>query len=261
MASVVIFTILESIFPKRKQNLSTLKRSITNYSLLLTGFLLARLTIGFLPIYVASFTFDKSLGLLPILGIYSYLNGIIGYVVLDLSIYWQHRLLHQIPWLWRLHRTHHTDLNLDVSTGVRFHPFEVAFSLGVKSAVIILFGIHPTAVLVFEILLNAGSMFHHANVALPQWLDARLRSFFVTPDYHRIHHSVNAYETNSNYSFVLNVWDKLFKSYRDQPELTHEKMSLGLHEYSDANKLGLWVLLKNPITNPKMKDREDLKID
>jgi sterol desaturase/sphingolipid hydroxylase (fatty acid hydroxylase superfamily) len=167
-------------------------------------------------------------------------------IVLDCAIYWQHRLLHKIPILWRLHRVHHADIGFDVTTAVRFHPFEIAVSMGIKLAFIALFGIPALAVLIFEILLSAGSLFTHANIRLPDTFERRLRWLLVTPEMHRIHHSVHWDETNSNFGFHLSLWDRIFGSYRDQPRDEQTTMQIGLHEFRDRRDQSLWALLVNP---------------
>jgi sterol desaturase/sphingolipid hydroxylase (fatty acid hydroxylase superfamily) len=154
--------------------------------------------------------------------------------VLDLAIYFQHVLFHAVPGLWRLHRMHHTDLEFDVSTGLRFHPIEILLSMLIKFAVIAALGAPALAVLVFEVLLNATSMFNHANVRIPPRIDRVLRWLVVTPDMHRVHHSKIVRETNSNYGFNLSVWDRIFGTYRDQPALGHARMRIGVSGLEDA---------------------------
>lgn len=171
-------------------------------------------------------------------------------VLFDLAIYWQHRLMHAIPLLWRLHRVHHADAGFDVTTGVRFHPFEIAVSMGIKLALIWLLGPHPLAVLIFEVLLAAGALFTHADFALPKRLDRALRWVLVTPSMHRIHHSTWRRETDSNYGFHLSVWDRLFGSYTTEPREDERRMPIGLDEYRDPRELGLLALLLNPFRPP-----------
>lgn len=169
-----------------------------------------------------------------------------GVLLLDLAIYWQHRLLHAIPLLWRLHRVHHADTSFDVSTGVRFSPFEIALSMLIKLAIILLLGIAPLAVLIFELALSLGSLFTHANVRLPAMLDRRLRWLVVTPDMHRIHHSWHRDETDSNFGFHLSFWDRIFGSYREQPRDGHTNMTIGLKEFRNRRDQSLVALLLNP---------------
>src|SRR5262249_22586904 len=147
---------------------------------------------------------------------------------LDLAIYLQHRLFHHVPLLWRLHRMHHADLDVDVTTGARFHPVEILLSLGIKFVVIVSLGASAVSVLLFEIILNATSMFNHSNVRLPAWLEPVLRALVVTPDMHRVHHSILRRETDSNFGFNFPWWDRLFGTYRPRPEAGHDGMTLGI---------------------------------
>jgi sterol desaturase/sphingolipid hydroxylase (fatty acid hydroxylase superfamily) len=170
-------------------------------------------------------------------------------LLLDLTIYAQHRLFHRVPWLWRIHRVHHSDAQLDVSTALRFHPAESLLSMGLKAAVAFSFGMPPDAVLVFEILLNAAAMFNHANVSLgPRW-DHVLRLLLVTPDMHRIHHSTSREEADRNYGFSLSWWDHLFRSYRGMPHIDQTAMPIGLPDGATlAVHTRLWPLLRMPLT-------------
>jgi sterol desaturase/sphingolipid hydroxylase (fatty acid hydroxylase superfamily) len=169
----------------------------------------------------------------------------LGVVILDLLIYIQHVLFHALPILWRLHLVHHADLDVDATTGIRFHPLEIMLSLGIKLVAIVLLGVPALSVLLFEVLLNATSIFNHANVRLPAWLDRILRLVVVTPEMHRIHHSVLPRETNSNFGFNLPWWDYLFGTYRVQPAAGHERMTVGLEQYRDERRADQlhWMLL------------------
>jgi len=169
-----------------------------------------------------------------------------GVIVLDCAIYWQHRLVHKIPLLWRLHRVHHSDIGFDVTTAVRFHPFEIVLSMAIKIGLIVLLGIPALAVLIFEVLLSAGSLFTHANVRLPDSFERRLRWLLVTPEMHRIHHSVHGDETGSNFSFHLSLWDRLFGSYREKPRDGQTKMQIGLQEFRGQHDQTLRALVFNP---------------
>jgi sterol desaturase/sphingolipid hydroxylase (fatty acid hydroxylase superfamily) len=175
--------------------------------------------------------------------------ALIGFVALDLVIYGQHVVFHKVPVLWRLHRMHHADLDIDVTTGLRFHPFEILISLGVKIAAVIALGIPVVAVLLFEVVLNATSMFNHANVSMPPALDRVLRLILVTPDMHRVHHSVVRRETDSNFGFNLPWWDRLFGTYRAAPDAGHTGMTIGLPVFRDPHELRLDRLLTQPFRN------------
>jgi sterol desaturase/sphingolipid hydroxylase (fatty acid hydroxylase superfamily) len=182
-----------------------------------------------------------------VLGVLPPVVGVtVGVILLDLVIYWQHRLLHRIPLLWRLHRVHHADTGFDVSTGVRFHPLEIVLSMVIKLGAILLFGIAPLAVLIFELVLSAGSLFTHANLCLLAGFERRLRWLLVTPEMHRVHHSWHRDETDSNFSFHLSLWDRVFGTYRDQPRDGHVQMVIGLPEFRDSRDQSLLSLLLNP---------------
>ena len=175
--------------------------------------------------------------------------ALIGFLALDLVIYLQHVVFHKVPLLWRLHRMHHADLDIDVTTGVRFHPIEILISLAIKIAVILALGIPVVAVILFEVLLNVTSMFNHSNVSMPAWLDRVLRFIVVTPDMHRVHHSVLRHETDSNYGFNLPWWDRLFGTYRPQPRPATPAMTIGLPTFRDPGELRLDRLLTQPFRN------------
>jgi sterol desaturase/sphingolipid hydroxylase (fatty acid hydroxylase superfamily) len=175
---------------------------------------------------------------------------IVTLVLLDLSIYWQHRLFHLIPLLWRVHRMHHSDTNFDVTTALRFHPLEIFLSMFIKAGTIILLGAPVFAVILFEIILNGCAMFNHSNVRMPKWLDIVVRLFVVTPDMHRVHHSIDPSEHNNNYGFALSIWDRLFGTYKDQPEHSHESMPIGLPVFSSMAETRFDKMITQPFRNP-----------
>jgi sterol desaturase/sphingolipid hydroxylase (fatty acid hydroxylase superfamily) len=192
---------------------------------------------------VALMAQEEGHGILNAMGTSSLLGGFVAIMALDLTIYFQHRLFHVVPALWRLHRMHHTDLDIDVTTGARFHPIEILLSVLIKMCVVWLIGAPVWSVLGFEILLNATSLFNHSNIFIKPGLDRILRLALVTPDMHRVHHSVIIHETNSNYGFNLPWWDRLFCSYKDQPSRGHDAMAVGLANYRDPKYLTLcWML-------------------
>ena len=172
-------------------------------------------------------------------------------LLLDLAVYLQHALVHRVPWLWRIHRVHHADVNVDVTTGLRFHPAEMALSLAIKWGVVAAWGGGASAVLVFEVLLNATSMFTHANLTLPARVDSLLRRVVVTPDMHRVHHSVHRDECNSNFGFNLSCWDRWFGTYRPEPRDGHAHMALGLSEYRAPAEQHIVRLLTQPFRRPR----------
>lgn len=174
---------------------------------------------------------------------------IISIMLLDCAIYLQHVIFHRVPWLWRLHRMHHADQDIDVTTGTRFHPIEILLSMAIKVALVFALGISPPAILVFEIILNASAMFNHSNAKLPLRLDAVLRTVIVTPDMHRVHHSIIAKETHSNFGFFLSIWDRAFGTYIAQPELGHEKVVIGLPLFRKSKEQRLDKMLTQPFRN------------
>jgi sterol desaturase/sphingolipid hydroxylase (fatty acid hydroxylase superfamily) len=171
-------------------------------------------------------------------------------VLLDAAIYLQHVMFHAVPTLWRVHRMHHADLDFDVTTGARFHPIEVVLSMLIKFGVVAALGTSALGVLIFEVLLNATSMFNHSNVRIPVWLDRYLRLLVVTPDMHRVHHSIVVDETNSNFGFNLPWWDCLLGTYRDQPAAGHDRMTIGIDRFRDARELWLDRMLLQPFRGP-----------
>jgi sterol desaturase/sphingolipid hydroxylase (fatty acid hydroxylase superfamily) len=248
-----LFALAEQFWPRRSLTVSKAKRWQANISIIVADSLVVRLLFPVVPITLAVTAQTKSWGLFNLFGIPGWVELIAGLIILDLIIYLQHRLFHRIPLLWRLHRMHHTDLDLDVSTGTRFHPLEIVLSLLIKMAAVLLFGLSPLTVLLFEILLNATSLFNHANLALPLPLDRWLRLLLVTPDMHRVHHSVIPKETDSNFGFCQPWWDRLLGTYREQPRDGHIGMTIGLREYRDQTELGIWRLLRIPFETPPVR--------
>lgn len=195
---------------------------------------------------MAGFAQTKGWGLFNHLAWPGAVEVMASFLVLDLAIYLQHRLFHGMPMLWRLHRMHHADLDVDATTGNRFHPIEILLSMGIKFGVIAGVGAPMLSVLGFEILLNATSLFNHANVRIPRWLEPGLRWVVVTPDMHRVHHSIYRDETDSNYGFNLPIWDRVFGTYRAEPRDGHERMALGIEELRDEKELSFWRMLAQP---------------
>ena len=224
----LIMACLEVWRPRRSQPAHRLQRWPINIGLALISTVLVRLSVGGVVFAVAVWANEKNIGLFIQFDIGSTIHIVASLLLLDLLIYGQHVASHKIPLLWRMHQVHHTDQFLDTSSGVRFHPFEIFFSLAVKVVAVSIIGADPFAVILFEVILNTCAVFNHANVAIPRKLDAFLRKLIVTPDMHRIHHSVIPGETDSNYGFSISVWDKLFATYCDQPQAGHEKMTIGL---------------------------------
>ncbi|MEM9209454.1 MAG: sterol desaturase family protein, partial [Pseudomonadota bacterium] len=221
-----------------------IRRSATNIALVVVDTLILRLAFPLLAFDLALSLEASGGGLAP--RIPGAPGILVGIVLLDLAIYWQHRLLHSVPLLWRMHRVHHADTGFDVTTAVRFHPFEIIVSMVIKLGLIWLLAVPAVAVLAFEVLLSTGALFTHANVTLPAGWDRRLRWLIVTPEMHRIHHSVHADESNSNFGFHLSVWDRVFGSYRQAPRDGHSAMQIGLTRFRRAEDQSLGALLANP---------------
>jgi len=235
-----IFTIMalwELKAPRRELTISRAIRWSNNLGLVALNSLVLRLLFPAAAVGMAAFAQAQGWGLLNYYQISFPLAVIISVITMDAVIYLQHVMVHAVPVLWRLHRVHHADLDYDLTTGARFHPLEIILSMLIKFATILLLGPPVVAVVAFEVLLNATAMFNHGNVKLPSSVDRVLRWFLVTPDMHRIHHSVEDDETNSNFGFSLPWWDRLFGTYRDQPRAGHESMTIGIHKYRDPKQV------------------------
>jgi len=235
--------------PRRVLSLPRARRWPANLGIVIIDSLVLRLTFPVLAVGVASAAEAQGWGLWHWLHAPSWLALIGSLLLLDLTIYGQHVLFHRVPILWRLHRMHHTDLDFDATTALRFHPLEIVLSMLIKLAVVVALGVPPAAVVLFEVILNAAAMFNHGNVALPKWLDRGLRWIVVTPDMHRVHHSVRVEETDSNFGFNLPWWDRLFGTYRDQPHDGHTGMTIGLEYFRDGRATRLDGLLMQPFLN------------
>jgi sterol desaturase/sphingolipid hydroxylase (fatty acid hydroxylase superfamily) len=223
----------EVFAPRRPYRTSKKSRWFSNLGIVTIDSLAVRLVLPVTAVYIASLNESNGWGLLIRSGLSHWLAILIGVLFLDFIIYLQHAMFHAFPIFWRLHMMHHTDLDFDTTTGVRFHPLEVLLSMGIKIVAIFVLGIVPLAVVLFEILLNATSLFNHGNVRLPQPIDRVLRLFVVTPEMHRVHHSVIIRETNSNFGFNLPWWDRLLGTYRSLPASGHEGMTIGLSHFRD----------------------------
>ncbi len=247
---LIIMMSAEAIWSRRKRLFDPLMRWPGNFGVAMLGNILIMVLLPVTAVGVALEVAARGTGLFNVLAVPPVIAVPVAMILLDLLIYWQHRLFHAIPVLWRLHRMHHTDLEIDASTALRFHPFELVVSMLIKLAAIALLGPPALAVMLFEITLNACAIFNHANVKLPLWLDALVRRLIVTPDMHRVHHSSIPDETNSNFGFCLSVWDRWFGSYTAQPQLGHEAMNIGLAEYRDRVILRPDRMLADPFVSP-----------
>nr|WP_067298572.1 sterol desaturase family protein [Marinobacterium profundum] len=246
VAVFALVALCEHAWPRRARRQSRGTRWSINLGLLGIDILAQRFTLGAAAIGMAAYAQVQGWGLFNLQAWPVWLSAVAGFLLLDLAIYLQHRLFHIVPLFWRLHRVHHTDLDLDLSSGFRFHPLEILLSLLYKVALVAVLGISPVVVLVFEATLSAAALFNHANLRLPTKLDAGLRWLLVTPDMHRVHHSVIAAETNSNYGFFISLWDRLLGSYCAQPSAGHLGMTIGLREYQREDRLGLMQLVLIP---------------
>ena len=237
----------EALAPRRKRSFGRLARWPHNLGLLLVDVALVRVLAPGAAIAVAMTAAGSGWGLLNALALPGWAAIAAGIALLDLAIYFQHVMFHAVPALWRLHRVHHADLDFDVTTGARFHPIEILISTAIKCAAIAALGAPVISVFVFEMLLNATAMFNHANASLPQRLERWLRWLVVTPDMHRVHHSVRYEESSSNFGFNLPWWDRLFGTYRAQPRLGHAVMTIGVDAFRSSQDLRLDRLLVQPL--------------
>ena len=237
---LAIMAVWEIVAPKRALTVSKAVRWINNLGLVFFNSFIIRLVFPVAAIGVASIANENGWGLLNAIEIPVWLAAVVAIIIMDLVIYIQHVMVHAIPVLWRLHRVHHADPDYDVTTGARFHTLEIILSMGIKFCTIVLLGPPVFAVIIFEVMLNATAMFNHGNVGLPKKLDKFLRWFIVTPDMHRVHHSIEDDETNSNFGFSLTWWDRLFGTYRDQPRGGHTAMKIGIRSYSSAKDVS-WI--------------------
>ena len=236
----------ELLAPRRPLHESKAVRWVSNLGLVVVDTLLLRLLFPVLAVGMATLAAQEGWGLLNRTALPAWLAFVLAVVMLDGVIYLQHVMFHAVPALWRLHRMHHTDLDFDTTTGLRFHPIEILLSMGIKLAAVTVLGPPPGAVLVFEVLLNGMALFNHGNLRLPLALDRWLRLLVVTPDMHRVHHSIYPGETNSNFGFNLPWWDRLLGTYRAQPRDGHDGMTIGIEQFRDPRELWLHRLLVQP---------------
>ena len=232
--------------PRRDQRIGRGTRWPSNIGVVVLDTVLVRLLFPTTAVGLALVAEAQGWGLFHALALPIWVSVPLAVLALDLAIYLQHVLFHAVPALWRLHRMHHADLEFDVTTGARFHPIEILLSMGIKLGVVAALGAPAVAVLAFEVLLNATSMFNHSNVRMPIRLDRLLRWIVVTPDMHRVHHSIASRETNSNFGFNLPWWDRLFGTYRDQPAAGHEGMTIGIEQFRDPAEQRLDHMLTQP---------------
>ncbi len=237
---LTIMALWEIVAPRRRLTVSKSLRWVNNLGLVFFNSFILRVLFPAAAIGVAVTASQQNWGLFNVYELPFYVTVIASVVIMDFVIYVQHVMVHAIPVLWRLHRVHHADPDYDVTTGARFHTIEIILSMLIKFATILLLGPPVVAVILFEVILNVTAMFNHGNVGLPPALDRVLRWVLVTPDMHRVHHSVEDDEANSNFGFSLPWWDRLFGTYRDQPRGGHQGMTIGIHKYHDAKDVS-WI--------------------
>lgn len=240
----------EQLAPRRAPEAGNALRRLNNLALVASDTLLVRLLFPVLAVGFASEMERRGIGLFNVTALPHWLAVLLAIVLLDLVIYWQHRLFHSVPLFWRLHRVHHADPALDTTTALRFHPLEIMVSMLIKLAVVAALGPPPLAVLLFEVILNATAMFNHGNITLPAGIERPLSWLLVTPDLHRVHHSVHRDEMNRNFGFNLSLWDRLFGSLAALPRDGHDGMVIGLKEFRSARAQWLDRLLLQPFRSP-----------
>lgn len=247
---LAVMAAAEVASPRRRREIPRVLRWTNNLALVVLDTVVLRLVFPVLAVGFAAIAEARGFGLFNLVEVPAWLAVLASIVILDLVIYLQHVLFHAVPGLWRLHRVHHADLEIDVTTGLRFHPIEILLSMAIKLAAVAALGAPPLAVLLFEVILNGMAMFNHSNVKLPEGLDRLLRLVIVTPDMHRVHHSILPAETNSNYGFNLSWWDRLLGTYRPQPAAGHEGMTIGIELFRDRRELWLDRMLTQPFRGP-----------
>ncbi|MDP5254066.1 MULTISPECIES: sterol desaturase family protein [unclassified Vibrio] len=248
----VVMAIWEALLPARHSPVSKVRRWWGNLAMIVVGSVAARVVLPMTLTGIALWSAEHNFGVFHWLDTAIVFATILGVLLLDVVIYWQHRLSHTIPILWRLHQVHHADGHVDTTTGLRFHPFEIVMSLAIKALVVLLFGIPAVAVVIFEVALNGFAIFNHANIRLPKKWDDRLSYIFITQRVHRVHHSVKLNESNSNFGFSVSWWDRLFGSYKSQGEKSDETLDIGQNAFPANNdNASLWRLLTMPFAKRK----------
>ena len=246
LGAFIIIAALEHRYPRRARTIKRAIRWLNNLGISTLNQLLSRLLLPVSAAVLAEFCQDRQWGFLNNITTPSPVAIVISILLFDLGIYLQHRLFHVVPILWRLHRVHHADTDFDVTTGLRFHPLSILLSALIKLALVIIIGPPVVAVVIFEIVLNATSLFNHSNLHLSKKADGILRHLIVTPDMHRVHHSIDTVESNQNFGFNFSWWDRLFSSYRAQPKLGHQNMEIGLRNFRSDHELRIDKMLSQP---------------
>lgn len=240
----LFFTVMEYYVPRRELRPVKTKRWFTNWAIVIIDSILVRLLFKTAAVGGAIWAASNNIGLFNLIAVPYWLAFAVSFIVMDFAVWLSHVASHKIPIFWKVHRMHHSDVDIDVTTAIRFHPIEIILSMIWKFAIVLALGAPAAAILVFEIVLNGGAMFNHSNWKLPLWVDKYLRLIIVTPDMHRVHHSTEREETDSNYGFNFSIWDRMFNTYIDQPKLGHNKMQIGLSEWQDEAPTKLdWSLM------------------
>jgi len=243
----ILLAFLEILAPRRTLTFAKSWRWFSNLGISVLNSVVLRLLLPAAGVGAAALADQQGLGVFNLVVWPLWISVPVFLLVFDVTIYWQHRIFHRIPWLWRLHRMHHTDPDYDLTTGNRFHPLEILLSGMIKVVLIVLMGPPVLAVILAEIILNASAMFNHSNLRLPLAMDRVLRQIIVTPDMHRVHHSIYPEEFNRNFGFNLSLWDRLFRSYCDQPRDGHEEMSIGIRGFQNDDATKMARMLAQPL--------------
>ena len=247
----VLLAILEMLVPRRIPKPVKTQRWITNWIIVIIDSVIVRLIFATAAVGGAIWAQGAGYGLFNLVSAPDWIAVLVSFVVLDFTVWLSHVASHKIPLFWKIHRMHHSDVDFDVTTAIRFHPIEIVLSMVWKFAVVVALGAPAISVLLFEIMLNGTAMFNHSNMKLPLWLDRYVRLFVVTPDMHRVHHSIIHNETDSNYGFNFPFWDRLFGTYVDQPKAGHDEMTIGLPAWQDERPTKLLWSLSVPFINGK----------
>ena len=243
----VVMAVWELAAPRRPRSIGRSARWPGNILVVVIDTVVVRILLPTSAVTVALAVDAQGWGLLQLVTLPLWVAALLSVVLLDLAIYAQHVVFHYVPVLWRLHRMHHADIDIDVTTGARFHPVEILLSMCIKFALIVILGAPAVGVLIFEVILNATAMFNHSNVNVSTRIDRWLRCLVVTPDMHRVHHSIVGRETNSNFGFNLPWWDRIFSTYRAQPAAGHQAMTIGIEQFRDPRELRIDRMLLQPL--------------
>ena len=259
-ALILLVGLWEAFGKSREYSVSALYRWLNNFSLLIIDNIVARVVVPVAAIGAALAAVEMGWGVFNNIDLPVWLIFLLTIAILDINNYFQHWLMHRISALWRVHQIHHTDIDVDWSTAFRFHPGESIFTLGLQTVVILAIGASPAAVAIYEVVFVVSAFFVHTNVVMPPRLERRIRALVITPDMHRIHHSIDIHEGNSNFGGILSWWDRIFGTYCAHPQLNQIDMLLGLAEYRDGKEQNLWWLFKLPFVQAKQSTQREFDI-